>query len=218
MTQHYRVIDTETTGLAKAKACEVAWISVDENLNILDEQVHRVNPEKLIEEGASAIHGIYNVDVADCPTIEKVMEGFPTKLCFMGHNVRYDQGVLGSVISWNSELCTLALARRWIKDSPNHKLVTLKQHLKLSEQTSHSALGDCHTSLEVLKHVANLAGRNLTQLIELESKPKMLNTMPFGMHKGKLFSDIPKPYRAWLLAQEDLHKDIRYTLERLKIV
>jgi exodeoxyribonuclease X len=218
MTQHYRIIDCETTGLHKAKACEVAWVAIDENFNILEEQVHRVNPEMPIEEGASAIHGIYNDDVANCPTIDKIMKGFPEKLCFIGHNVRYDQGVLGSVISWNSELCTLALARRWIKDSPNHKLVTLKHHLKLSEQVSHSALGDCHTSLEVLKHVAALAGRNLVQLIELESKPKMLNTIPFGRHKGKLFSDIPKPYRTWLLAQEDLHKDIRYTLERLKIV
>ena len=213
---HYRIIDTETTGLSNPKACEVGWISIDESMNILDEQVFRVNPQKPIEAGAAAIHGISNEDVADCPLIEDVMQGFPTDLCFIAHNAVYDQGVLGSVMSWQAEICTLALARRWVKDSKNHKLSTLKDHFKLSDQKSHSALGDCHTVLELLRIFSDMSGRNLVQLMELEREPKMLVKMPFGKHKGMLMNEVPKGYRDWMLGLPDLHKDIRYTLERVK--
>lgn len=216
--QHYRIIDTETTGLSNPKACEVAWICIDENLNALDSKVFRVNPGAPIEPGASNIHGIYDEDVLHCPAIEEVMHGFPSKLCFIGHNVPFDQRVLGSTISWNSELCTLALARRWVKDTANHKLVTLKEHFQLSDQKSHSALGDCQTVLELLYVLCELSGRNLKGLIELESKPKVLVKMPFGQHKGKLMKDLPVGYRQWLLTLPDLHKDILYTLKTLRLV
>ena len=133
-------------------------------------------------------------------------------------NCSFDQRVLGSTIEWNSDLCTLALARRWIKDSANHKLVTLKEHLGLSEQTAHSALGDCRSTLELLRHISTMSGRNLVQLIELESKPKVLAKMPYGKFKGRVFAEVPANYRNWMLGLEDLHKDIRYTLERMKVL
>lgn len=187
-------------------------------MNVLEEQVFRTNPGKPIEEGARAIHGISNEDVASCPTPAEIVQGFPTDLCFIAHNAIYDQRVLGDLMIWSAELCTLALARRWVKDSKNHKLTTLKEHFGLSEQKAHSALGDCRTVLELLRKLSEVSGRSLGQLIDVEREPKMLNSMPFGMHKGKLFHDIPSGYRNWMLDLPDLHKDIRYTLERLKIV
>ena len=133
-------------------------------------------------------------------------------------NCSYDQRVLGDHLTWSADLCTLALARRWVKNTTNHKLATLQQELKLSEQQSHSALGDCRTTLELLRLITGLSGRTLPELVELEGVPKMLNKMCFGMYKGKTFAEIPKNYRLWMMEQKDWPKDIAYTLERLKLV
>ena len=215
----YAIIDTETTGLDPViKAVEVAWIVIDEDTNVLDEQVHRVNPYRPISEGARAIHGISNEDVALCPTIESVVGLLPQPFVAIGHIVDFDLRVLGPYIEFTGKVCTCALSRKWLKNTTNHKLATLQKELKLSEQLSHSALGDCRTALEVLRIVIKLSGRKLPQLVELESVPKMLQCMPFGMHKGKPFTNVPRPYREWLLKQTDLPKDLRYTLEKLSIL
>lgn len=212
----YFVIDTETTGLAAPmRAVEVAWLRIDENMEVLEAFVTRVNPGRPIEAGASEIHGIFNHHVDQCPTVDTVVSALPKPFVAIGHNVGYDLRVLGDHIEWSGDICTLALARRWVPDAPNHKLPTLKDHLKLSEQESHSALGDCHTSLEVLRYCANKSGRDLKGLLELERVPKMLPKMPFGMHKGKAFHLVPADYRAWLLSKPDLHKDLEYTLRKL---
>ena len=219
MNDNYAIVDCETTGLdSPIKAVEVAWIRINKNMEVIDEFVSKVNPERPIHEGAQAIHGISLESVANCPKIEEVIGVLPQPFCFIAHNAKFDIRVLSPYIAYHSEICTLALARRWLKGLPNYKLVTLKEHLKLTNQTSHSALGDCRSTLEVLRLCAEASGRDLEGLRELESQPKMLPFMIFGMHRGKAFSDIPKGYRDWLAAQEDLHPDLKYTLERLKLV
>jgi len=215
----YLVIDTETTGLiSPVKPVELAWIHIDEEMNVLDEQVHRINPLLPISEGASAIHNIFDSDIALCPPVEEIVGFLPQPFVAIGHNISYDLRVLAPYVEWCGEICTLALSRRWVKGTSNHKLSTLKAELKLSEQASHSALGDTRTVLELLRLISTLSGRNLPQLLELETLPKMLTVMPFGKHRGKRFDQVPRPYRQWLMAQSDLHKDLRYTLERLRIV
>lgn len=212
----YYLIDTETTGLdSPIRAVEVAWLHVGDKMEVLDTFVTKVNPGRPITVGASEIHGIYEQDVAQCPTVDQVVSALPKPFVAIGHNVAFDLRVLAEHIEWNGDICTLALARRWLPNAPNHKLPTLKEYLGLSEQKSHSALGDCFTALEVLKVCADKAGRDLKGLLELESIPKMLPKMPFGMHKGKPFHEVPASYREWLLGKGDLHKDLEYTLKKL---
>jgi DNA polymerase III epsilon subunit-like protein len=216
---HYIVIDCESTGLASPiAACEIAWIVVDESLAVLDEQVFLTDPQRPIDPGAYAIHGISNESVAGLASNAEICAKIPKPLVWCGHNSSYDQRVLGEHLEWSADLCTLALARRWVKGTTNHKLATLQQELKLSEQKSHSALGDCRTTLELLHVIVKLSDRTLPELVELESQPKMIQKMPFGMHKGKLFADIPKSYRQWMMTQTEWPKDIAYTLEKLKLI
>ena len=213
---NFRIIDTETTGLdSPMRAVEVGWIHINEHMEVVDAFVAKVNPGRPIAAGASEIHGIFDHDVAQCPTVDQVVSALPKPFVAIGHNVGYDLRVLGEHIEWNAEICTLALARRWIPESPNHKLPTLKTFLGLPEQESHTALGDCHTCLDVLRICAERSGRDLKGLLLLESRPKMLPKMPFGMHKGKPFHLVPASYREWLLSKEDLHKDLEYTLKKL---
>lgn len=213
------VLDTETTGLdSPIRAVEVAALFVDDSLNVTKEISGRVNPGRPINPGAIEIHGISDEMVADCPPVTTYTEQIPPGFVAIGHNVPFDLRVLGEHLVWSGEVCTLALSRRWIKGTTNHKLDTLKRELKLPEQQSHSALGDCYTSLEVLKLCLNLSGKTLAELVALEQTPKMLPTMPFGKHRGKKFTEIPTGYLEWLLSLPDLHKDLAYTLKRLAII
>ena len=119
-------------------------------------------------------------------------------------------------INPSHSLCTLALARQYIKGTTNHKLETLKKELGFPDQKSHSALGDVYTTLDLLRHVQDLAGVDLPTLFERASAPKIVHRITFGKHKGKLVTSLPVDYRNWLLAQEGLESNLRYTLERLK--
>ena len=216
---NYIIIDSETTGLkSPITACEIGFIRIDEDLNILEEQVHLTDPLQPIDPGAEAIHGISNAQVAGFPDNATICGMLPQPFVWIGHNASYDQRVLAEHLTFNANLCTLALARRWITGTTNHKLATLQQELGLSSQKSHSALGDCHTTRELLAVILEKSGRTLPALVELESKPKVLPRMPFGMHKGKLFTEIPKSYIRWMTEQTDWHKDILYTINQMKLL
>lgn len=215
------VLDTETTGLtAPIKPVEVAWIIFDDSLTVIDEAVHLVNPQRAIEDGAMNIHGITQDQVRSAPAASQVMSYLPKadKLIVVGHNIQFDLRVVGEHMeNISADICTLALSRRWIKGTTNHKLPTLKKELGLSQQDSHSALGDCRTSLELLGRCMELAGRDFPALVELESVPKMLTRMPFGKHMGKLFTEVPRGYLLWMKELPHLHKDLIYTLDRMTV-
>jgi len=77
------IFDLETTGIdvVKDRIVEVSYIKVFPN-GKEEEKTQRINPEMHIPESSSAIHGIYDKDVADKPTFKeyaktliKVLEG-----------------------------------------------------------------------------------------------------------------------------------------------
>lgn len=216
---NFVVLDTETTGLdSPIQAVEVGFLVIDENLKVLKEVGGLVRPTRCINPGATEIHGITDEMVLNAPTMQYYVAGLPTNFVAIGHNVGFDLRVLANDIMWSAEVCTLALSRRWIKNTSNHKLPTLKKELGLSEQVSHSAIGDCYTCLEVLKKALQLSGRTLPELVALEQQPKMLPSMPFGKYRGRKFTEIPTSYITWMLDLPDLHKDIRYTIDKLALI
>jgi exodeoxyribonuclease X len=221
MTVPVVILDTESTGLdAPMRAVELAWIVIDDDMEVMAEHRYLTNPGRSINPGAIAIHGITDEMVANEPSNAEVMAKLPGKVIVVGHNCSYDLRVIGEHIELLAgDLCTLALSRSHIKNTSNHKLATLQAELCLSKQESHTALGDCRTTLELLRYISKLTGKNLRQLIDAAAVPKMVQKMPFGEHKGKAMVDVPVGYRRWLLGKgDDLHRDLRYTLERLKVV
>jgi DNA polymerase III epsilon subunit-like protein len=210
------IIDVETASL-HGGVVELAYLKVDCELNVLDEFCARVNPERPIDPGAQAVHGIGDADVADCPTLAEVTANFSEPVVWCGHNASFDVRMLTPHITPKQQLCTLALSREFIKGTTNHKLATLKDELKLPEQKSHSALGDVHTTRDLLLlHILPLSGVNLQTLLDRADQPKLLAKMPFGVHKGKIILRVPKDYRNWMLAQSDIPKDLRFTLEKFR--
>jgi DNA polymerase-3 subunit epsilon len=65
--------DLETTGtnITSDRIIEICYLKVHPNGNE-ESKTLRINPEMHIPEGASAVHGIYDADVADCPTFKEV--------------------------------------------------------------------------------------------------------------------------------------------------
>lgn len=65
--------DLETTGtnINTDRIVEICYLKVYPNGNE-ESKTMRINPEMHIPEASSAIHGIYDADVADCPTFKEV--------------------------------------------------------------------------------------------------------------------------------------------------
>ena len=65
--------DLETTGtnINSDRIVEICYLKVYPNGNE-ESKTMRINPEMHIPEASSAIHGIYDADVADCPTFKSV--------------------------------------------------------------------------------------------------------------------------------------------------
>lgn len=211
----FHILDTETASL-EGGVVEIAFLVVDEQLTVQSEFHSLVDPQRPIEPGAQAVHGISAEDVAGKPTMETIADMLgdnPIKM--IGHNVSFDKRMIAPHIQVEEEMCTLALAREFIKGTTNHKLETLQKELGLPEQKSHSALGDVYTCLDLLQHLVNITNLDFKTLWARAQKPKMVQRMPFGKHKGQLIANLPRSYRDYMLTL-DLNKDLRYTLETLK--
>lgn len=212
----YHILDTETSGLGNAGVCEIAWLVIDEDFNINSEFCSLVNPEMPIQEGATAIHGIRDEDVVDKPTLAEIAaKHLKEPINLIGHNSKFDKRMIKEHVKFTEELCTLALARTYIKNTTNHKLETLQVELNLPVQKSHSALGDVHTCRDLLLYLRDNFNVSLVEELARAKIPKLVHKMPFGKHKGRGLLQIPADYRAWLLGQE-IDKDLRFSLERIK--
>ena len=110
-------------------------------------------------------------------------------------------------------LCTLALARQYIHDSPNHKLGTLVEHLGLPKGNAHNALADCHMTRHLLIYLIEKSGRSLQAHIAAARKPKVVMTMPFGKFKGQRIATLPKWYIDFF-ADKEIDPDLRYSFDQ----
>jgi len=212
------ILDTETASLS-AGIVEIAWMKIDKDFNVLDEYRTLVNPERPIDPGAQAIHGISMEDVVDAPTMAQVVEETgvgKTPINIICHNVSFDSRMIAPYMQIGRKLCTLDLSRQYITGTTNHKLATLQAELGLSVQESHTALGDVKSVRDLLLRILPLTGVDLATLFARAMVPKMLSKMPWGMHAGVPIIKVPKSYRTWLLDQADIGRDLRFTLEKLK--
>ena len=68
------VFDLETTGIniSKDRIVEISIYKIHPNGDKDEPKTRRINPEMPIPAESSAVHGIYDKDVADCPTFKVV--------------------------------------------------------------------------------------------------------------------------------------------------
>jgi len=129
------VLDTETTGLEPNDGHRVIEIGCVEVINrrITGNNLHLyLNPERDIDEGALAVHGISTEFLADKPTFDKVVDEFlafvdgaelvihnaPFDVGFLNHELRRLGAAYGSIEQRCGVLDTLVMARQ---KHPGHK-------------------------------------------------------------------------------------------------
>jgi exodeoxyribonuclease X len=195
--------------------------------------LQRFKPTKPIDPGASKVNGIYMKDLIDKPCITTFK--FPSETEYMiGHNIGFDHRALGKPDV--KLICTKELAQLVITGQKNNKLVTLIEHLypEYSEEllkTAHTALQDCKLTylvllkcleqlpqIETWEQLSKLCSQGKKSYKELDKvKPKVTVTvMPFGTHKGKLLTEIPKSYLQWMLNNMDnIQPDLREAIVKL---
>lgn len=218
----YLLFDCETSDIGPtAKMVELAWIEVDESMNVLDEVHTRLDPEVPISPGASGVHNLTNEDLVDEPTVEQFfsivrpgkVEG---NVVMVAHNAPFDRRYFAP---WCENLVgavdTLRLARRYMPDAVNHKLATLKFEFGLGRGEAHTALGDVRTLYRLTQLLIEKSGMSLPELHKDSYQPLYVHTAPFGKHKGKAWDDIPRDYIEWLDGRDSLDPDLRYTLDKI---
>jgi len=206
------VLDTETASL-KGGVVELAFVTLTDDLEIQDQHCTLVDPERDIDPGAFAIHGITREQTLGKPTLAEVVRLLPEKSWIIGHNCSFDMRMIAPAYKPDATLCTLALSRQYVKNTTNHKLGTLQAELGLPNRTTHSALEDVLTTLDLLRYILPLTGKSVRDLFVRQMMPRMVSKMPFGKYKGVPILQVPKDYRAWFLTQE-IDKDLKYTLEK----
>lgn len=154
--------DLETTGtnINTDRIVEICYLKVYPNGNE-EAKTMRINPEMHIPEASSAIHGIYDEDVADCPTFKDVAKDIAKDIegCdIAGFNSnRFDVPVL--VEEFLRVGIDIDLAKRKFIDVQviYHKLeqrtlsAAYKFYCGKNLEDAHSAEADTRATYEVLK-------------------------------------------------------------------
>ena len=219
----YRPIyyDTETTGV-KAQFDKIVEIAaydpfLDRSFNEL------VNPGIPIPTEAQRIHHISDEMVRNAPSFKEIGIRF-TKFCegktvLIAHNNdAFDRPFLEAEFQ-RSDLDipdwlyvdTLKWARKYRSDLPRHNLQFLREIFEIEANQAHRALDDVIVLYKVFdKMIDDLPLEKVLFLMRQKSK---VERMPFGKYQGKLLTDLPKNYIAWLYKEGALDKDNNLSLK-----
>ena len=154
--------DLETTGtdFSKDRIVEICYIKVYPDGREV-EYTKRINPEMHIPEGASAVHGIYDADVKDCPTFREVAREIANE--FEGCDVagfnsnRFDLPMLAEeflraqVDIDLSRLRAIDVQVLYHKREPRTLSAAYKFYCGENLEDAHSALADTRATYNVLK-------------------------------------------------------------------
>ena len=246
LTKPIVFLDLETTGIdvATDRIVELCLIRLEPNGN-RQSLTMRINPERHIPEEASAIHGIYDKDVADCPTFrEKAQE---LKNIFEGCDLagfnsnRFDIPLLAEEFIRAGVNIDLNSCRRVDVQNIYHKLerrtlvAAYKFYCGKDLENAHSALADTEATLEVLEaqleHYPEELQNDIDFLAEFSSRDNYIDfagrftynekgeeIVNFGKHKGRLVKDVLRiepSYYNWMM-QSDFTMNTKQVLTRLK--
>lgn len=147
------VLDFETTGLSpeRSEIIQIGAIKF-EKAKMVDQFARYARASRPIPAKITQITGITDETIKDAPALEKSLHelrDFIGDYPIVAHNASFDLKFLLTNyqrydISYPSltVIDTLTLARKYIRQTPNHKLTTLKEFLRMEAQ-SHDAIEDC---------------------------------------------------------------------------
>ncbi len=154
------VLDTETTGLSTAQGHRIIEIGCVELVNrrLTGREFHRfLNPDRDIDEGAEAVHGISRADLETAPRFHEVVDEFlefvrdaelvihnaPFDVGFLEHELKLMEHPQPTIEDHATVLDTLALARELHPGQRNSLDALCKRYeIDASKRDVHGALID----------------------------------------------------------------------------
>ncbi len=157
-------LDLETTGVdpAKDRIVEISLVKVMPD-GTQEVKTRRLNPEMHIPEAASAVHGIHDEDVADCPTFREIAKSLWSYISgcdFAGYNSnKFDIPVLveeflraGVDVDMDMDKCRFIDVQNIFHRMEQRTLVAAYKFYCGKDLTqAHSAEADTLATYEVLK-------------------------------------------------------------------
>ncbi|MDE2305726.1 MAG: DNA polymerase III subunit epsilon [Gammaproteobacteria bacterium] len=160
------VLDTETTGLEVGQGHRIIEIGCVEIVNrrVTGQQFHRyLNPDRAIDEGAQAVHGLGNEQLSTAPRFAEIaaeFRAFVEGAELVIHNAPFDLGFVNAEFERAGanlrieEVCrvldTLTLARRLHPGQRNGLDALCRRYsVDNSRREYHGALLDAHLLAEV---------------------------------------------------------------------
>lgn len=162
----------------QAEVCEMAAVKYFEG-KIVDSFQSLVKVSKPMGEKVIGIHGITNEMLIDAPNMSDVVAPFrefidgchvvahhsPFDLSFMA--IEFEKADLS--LPEEPAFCSSLLSQKILPNSPNHRLQTLIQYLKIEQGTAHRALDDSKACLEVALNCFNkFPDYNVDQFLEIQ--------------------------------------------------
>ena len=153
--QIFIAFDTETTGIWAAvnRVVEIGAVKFQIGRDNVETFETLINPERLIPEEVTEIHGITNAMVANKETVGPVLNKF-IQFCgpdaiLIAHNAPFDISFLscelertGLKFNDNVILDTVDIARRFYPQLPSYSLLSLARHFEIAAFQDHRALSD----------------------------------------------------------------------------
>lgn len=239
--------DLETTGvnINNDRIVEICYLKVYPNGNE-ESKTMRINPEMHIPEQSSAVHGIYDEDVADCPTFKEVAKLIARDIegCDLAgfNSNRFDVPLLAE--EFLRAGVDIDMSRRKFIDVQviYHKLeqrtlsAAYKFYCDKNLEDAHTAEADTRATYEVLKaqldrypealqnDMAFLSEyssftRNVDFAGRMVYNEQNIPTFNFGKYKGKIVEEVLRRdpgYYNWML-QGDFTLNTKQMLTRIKL-
>lgn len=238
--------DLETTGinLMSDRIVEISLIKVMPNGEEI-EKTRRINPGIHIPEEASKVHGIYDEDVASCPSFKQVAKDLAnifTGCDIAGFNSnRFDVPMLDQELRRAGIKFDFSKARFidvqtiFHKREPRNLIAAYKFYCGKDLTDAHSANADTRATYEVLMAQYDRYGDLPTDMAELseysgfhhcvdlmgrliydEQGREVIN---FGKYKGCVAADVLRKdpgYYSWIL-QGDFSENTKDAFTRIKL-
>ena len=239
--------DLETTGtnINSDRIVEICYLKVYPNGNE-ESKTMRINPEMHIPEASSAIHGIYDADVADCPTFKDVAKKIATDIegCDLAgfNSNRFDIPLL--VEEFLRAEVDIDLMKRKFVDVQviYHKLeqrtlsAAYKFYCGKNLEDAHTAEADTRATYEVLKaqldHYPEVLENDIAFLSNYSSYNKNVDfagrivyneqgveVFNFGKYKGMSVAEVLKKdmgYYGWIM-QGDFTLNTKNVLTKIRL-
>ncbi len=207
------VLDTETTGLEPSQGHKIIEIGCVEMVNrrLTGNNYHQfLQPDREIDEGAQAVHGISNESLADKPRFADVVRDFidyldgaeliihnaPFDVGFINHELKLVGEEYGNVATYCTVIDTLVMARKMRPGKKNNLDILCKEYdVNNAHRELHGALLDAELLSEVY---LRMTGGQSALLLDDEVSDTAANT------PSKKLSSNRKPINIIRATDEEL--------------